>query len=184
MKMIVGLGNPGKEYVGTRHNAGFNVIDSLAEQLGIEVKKKKFGALMGTGQFNGKKLILVKPVRFMNCSGQVVATVAGFYKLDLEDMLVVSDEMAIEAGNIRVRAKGSAGGHNGLADIIEKLGTEQFNRLRVGIGQSGSRDTVSFVLTKPAPDERELIEEATAKAKQAVISWIEYGIDKTMNEFN
>ncbi|MHC4221490.1 MAG: aminoacyl-tRNA hydrolase, partial [Planctomycetota bacterium] len=164
MKMIVGLGNPGKEYVGTRHNAGFDVIDSLAEQLGIEVKKKKFGALIGTGQFNGKKLILVKPVRFMNCSGQVIATVAGFYKLDLEDLLVISDEMAIEAGKIRVRAKGSAGGHNGLADIIEKLGTGQFSRLRVGIGQSGIRDTVNFVLAKPTPDERELIAEATAKA--------------------
>src|SRR4030042_4531627 len=134
IKIVGGLGNPGKEYVDTRHNIGFRVIDSLAEALKIEVKKKRFSACLGTGEFADKKLILLKPMRFMNCSGQVVATATGFYKLALSNLLVVTDDMALPPGRIRVRMKGSAGGHNGLADVIEKLGTENVSRLRKGMG--------------------------------------------------
>lgn len=184
IKMVVGLGNPGKEYVDTRHNIGFKVIESLAEVLKIEVKKKRFSACLGTGEFAGKKLILLKPMRFMNCSGQVVATAAGFYKLELCNLLVVTDDMALPTGKIRVRMKGSAGGHNGLADVIEKLGTENINRLRVGIGQSGEKDAYDYVLGKPKAAEKPLLNEAIIKARDAVLCWIENGIRATMNKFN
>ena len=124
MRMIVGLGNPGKEYVGTRHNIGFRVIESVADELGIEIKKKKFGSAFGQGEISGKKLIFLKPLQFMNRSGQAVATACGFYKLEVSKVLVITDDLSLEPGRIRIRRAGSSGGHNGLADIIEKLVTE------------------------------------------------------------
>ena len=189
IKMVVGLGNPGDEYVDTRHNSGFRVIDSLAESLRIKVRRKKFGAVFGQGEFadssaTGKKLILLKPWQFMNRSGQAVATALGFYKLDAGDLLVVTDDMDLEPGRIRIRAKGSAGGHNGLADIIEKLGTNEFARCRTGIGQSGREDAVDYVLNKPTMAEKPLLAGAIEKAREAVLYWIEYGTERTMNEFN
>jgi PTH1 family peptidyl-tRNA hydrolase len=184
IKMIVGLGNPGSEYVNTRHNIGFRVIDSLAEQLNIDVRKRKFGARFGLGEFSDKKLILLKPWQFMNRSGQVVATATGFYKLGVSDLLVVLDDMALEPGRIRIRAKGSAGGHNGLADVIEKLGTESFGRLRIGIGQSGREDAVDFVLDKPTKADKVLLNEAIERSREAVLCWAEHGIEATMNKFN
>lgn len=184
IKMVVGLGNPGEEYVGTRHNVGFRVIDLLAESLKIEVRRKKFGARFGRGEFEDKKLILLKPWRLMNRSGQVVATAVGFYRLELSDLLVVTDDMALSPGRIRIRANGSAGGHNGLADIIEKLGTNEFGRLRVGIGRSGQQDAVDFVLDKPSRTQKPLLDEATERTREAVICWIKNGIEAVMNEFN
>jgi PTH1 family peptidyl-tRNA hydrolase len=182
--MVVGLGNPGREYVDTRHNIGFRIIDSLAETLKIDVKKKKFNACLGAGEFADKKLILLKPMQFMNCSGQAVAAAAGFYKLALSNLLVVADDMALPVGKIRVRMKGSAGGHNGLADVIEKLGTDNVSRLRVGIGQSDEGIARDYVLGKPAEADRPLLEKAIAKAREAVLCWIENGIRATMNKFN
>jgi len=184
VKMVVGLGNPGKEHVDTRHNVGFRVINSLAESLSIEVRKKRFGACLGSGEFADKKLILLKPMRFMNCSGQVVATAAGFYKLALSNLLVVTDDMALPPGRVRVRMRGSAGGHNGLADVIEKLGTENISRLRIGIGQSNNEVAEDYVLDKPTEAERPLLDEAIAKARDAVLCWVEYGIKATMNKYN
>ncbi len=184
VKMVVGLGNPGDEYVDTRHNAGFCVIDSVAKMLEIDVKERKFGACFGQGEFAGKKLILLKPMRYMNCSGQVVATAVGFYKLVLGDLLVISDDMAIEPGRIRIRARGSAGGHNGLADVIEKLGTEDVNRLRIGIGQCGSEAAEDYVLDKPLEVERPLLDEAISRAREVVLCWVEQGIEAAMNNFN
>ncbi len=184
IKIVVGLGNPGDEYVNTRHNIGFKVIDSLAEQLNIDVKKRKFGARFGIGEFSDKKLILLKPWRYMNRSGYPVATTVGFYKIDLTDLLVVTDDMALPPGKIRIRPAGSAGGHNGLADVIQKLGTENFGRLRIGIGQCQNQDAVDFVLNKPEKQDSLLINEAIQKAKQAVLSWMQNGIDATMNKFN
>ena len=183
-KMVVGLGNPGKEYVGTRHNTGFRVIDALAEALGIEVRRRKFGARFGLGEFADEKLILLKPWQFMNRSGQAVTTALGFYKLGVNDLLVVTDDIALELGRIRIRAKGSAGGHNGLADIIERLGTNQFARLRVGIGQSRDEWTVDYVLDRPTESEKALLDAAIAKARDAVLCWVESGIDEAMNKFN
>jgi PTH1 family peptidyl-tRNA hydrolase len=184
MKIVVGLGNPGDEYANTRHNMGFKVIDSLAKSLEIEVKKRKFGARFGSGEFADKKLILLKPWQFMNRSGQAVATAVGFYKLSVGDLLVITDDMDLEPGRIRIRAKGSAGGHNGLADIIEKLGTNEFSRCRIGIGRSREEDAIDHVLDKPAKEEEPLLAEAIERARKAVLCWIEYGTEKTMNEFN
>ena len=184
LKIVVGLGNPGKEYAGTRHNVGFKVIGLLADELRIELSKKKFGAVLGTGEFGGKKLILLKPWRFMNLSGQVVADAVGFYKLALSDLLVISDDMALDVGKIRVRAKGSSGGQKGLLDIIEKLGTDEFGRVRVGIGASGQIELHDYVLSRPGKEEAELIDQAAKRAKDAVLSWLENGIEAAMNEYN
>jgi PTH1 family peptidyl-tRNA hydrolase len=205
LKMVVGLGNPGEEYVDTRHNIGFKVVDSLAERLGVKVKKRKFGARpvrngifravklpseisngarFGEAEFADKKLILLKPWLFMNCSGQAVVSAVGFYKLPLSNLLVVTDDMALEPGRIRIRAKGSAGGHNGLVDIIEKLGTSEFARCRVGIGNCGEQVAYDYVLDKPTETEKPLLDEAIGRAREAVLCWIEFGIDRAMNEFN
>jgi PTH1 family peptidyl-tRNA hydrolase len=183
-KMVVGLGNPGAEYADTRHNIGFLVIDSLAKALQIDVRKRKFGAVFGLGEYVGRKLILLKPWRYMNRSGEPTATAVGFYKLDVSDLLVVTDDMALEPGRIRIRANGSSGGHNGLVDIIEKLGTENIGRLRVGIGQSDREDAVDFVLEGPAVVERPLLDEAIGRARDAVLCWVECGIEAAMNRFN
>jgi len=182
--MVVGLGNPGDEYLNTRHNVGFGVIDFLAVALKIDVRKKKFGAVLGQGEFADKKLILLKPWRFMNRSGQVVATALGFYGLSLGDLLVITDDMALEPGRIRLRANGSAGGHKGLADIIEKLGTNEFGRLRIGIGQSGREQADDYVLDKPTEQEKLLLDEAIERAREAVLYWVECDIEQAMNEFN
>ena len=182
--MVVGLGNPGAEYAETRHNLGFKVIESLAEALRIDLKKKKFGAVFGEGGFADKKLILLKPWQFMNLSGQVVATATGFYRLTPSNVLIVTDDLAIEPGRIRLRTKGSSGGHKGLADIIEKLGTEDICRLRIGIGQSDRIAAVDYVLGKPAENEKSVLDEVVVKAREAVLCWLEYGIEAAMNEFN
>lgn len=184
VRMVVGLGNPGDEYKNTRHNMGFKVIDALAAALGIDTGQRKFGARFGSSEFAGKKLILLKPWQFMNRSGQAVATAVGFYKLDVSDLLVVTDDMDLEPGRIRIRAKGSAGGHNGLADIIEKLGTNEFARCRIGIGPSRQQQAVNFVLDEPSLADKALLAEATERAREAVLCWIEHGIDKAMNMFN
>jgi PTH1 family peptidyl-tRNA hydrolase len=189
MKMVVGLGNPGEEYVNTRHNIGFKVIGSLAKALAIDVRKRKFGARVGLGEVGGKNLILLKPWQFMNRSGEAVAKAVGFYKLPLSELLVVTDDMALEPGRIRIRAKGSAGGHKGLADVIDKLGTNQFGRLRVGIGSPSARlwreqEAIDYVLGGPTRDERPLLDEAIERAKEVVLCWLELGIEAAMNKFN
>jgi len=200
--MVVGLGNPGDEYADTRHNIGFKVIDSLADRLGVKIKRRKFrarpvsfrafklpgelsnGARFGEAEFADKKLILLKPGQFMNSSGQAVAAAVGFYKLTLINLLVITDDMALEPGRIRIRAKGSAGGHNGLIDIIEKLGSNEFARCRIGIGHSGRQIAYDYVLDKPTEAEKSLIDEAIVKAQDAVLCWIEYGVEQAMNKFN
>ena len=184
MKIVVGLGNPGDEYVNTRHNMGFKVIDSLSKALEIDVKKRKFGARFGSGEYANKKFILLKPWQFMNRSGQAVATAVGFYKLSIGDLLVITDDMALEPGRIRVRAKGSAGGHNGLKDIIEKLGTEDFARLRVGIGQATVDEAYDYVLSKVPVEQKELIDSVVEQARDAVICWLRNGVEATMNQYN
>ena len=182
--MVVGLGNPGSEYAGTRHNAGFEVVDLLADRLGIDVGKKKFGGCLGQGEYEGKKLILLKPQQYMNRSGQVVATAAGFYRLEVSDLLVVTDDMWLEPAMMRMRAKGSSGGHNGLADIIEKLGTTEFARLRIGIGQSTVGDSVDYVLGRPSEEDRRLIGEAAERAGEAALCWVREGVEAAMSKFN
>ena len=184
VKMVVGLGNPGAEYVGTRHNVGFGVVDLLAKKLGIDVKKKKFGARFGSGEFEGKKLILLKPQKYMNLSGQVIATAAGFYKLELSDLIIVVDDMALEPGRIRIRAKGSAGGHNGLSDIIAKLGSDEFGRCRIGIGSSDEDVGRDYVLSRPTGEQSKTIADAISRAAESVLCWLTEDIDAAMTKFN
>jgi len=184
ISLIAGLGNPGEEYRRTRHNVGFEVIDKLAERFGAELKKGKFGAVFGQAVFEDKKLILLKPLKYMNNSGQVIATAAGFYKLEPQRILVITDDLALEPGLIRIRASGSAGGHNGLADIIQKLGTENFSRLRVGIGDKGRADGRDYVLSEPSDAEKELLDKAVAEAVEAVVFLLHQGVDAAMTKFN
>jgi len=184
VKLIVGLGNPGAEYAETRHNLGFKVIEALESALSVEVNKRKFSARIGEGRYEGQRLILMKPWKFMNRSGEAVATAVGFYKLDLSDLIVVTDDLALEVGRIRVRAKGSAGGHNGLADIIEKLGSNEFARCRVGIGPAQIAKAVDYVLGRPQEQDKRLLNEAILRARDAVLCWVRFGIEKTMTEFN
>ena len=184
IRLIAGLGNAGLEYQGTRHNVGFDVIDLLAEKLKVKLNKEKFSAAFGQIEFEDKKLILLKPLLFMNNSGQVIATAANFYKIEADRILVITDDMALEPGMIRLRAAGSAGGHNGLADIVEKLGTDQFGRLRIGIGSRNGMAGRDYVLSRPDESERKLIDKAIAEAAQAVMAWISQGIESAMSRFN
>jgi peptidyl-tRNA hydrolase, PTH1 family len=184
LKLVVGLGNPGPEYAETRHNLGFKVVEALEEVLATEVKKQKFGARVGEGSYKGQRVMLMKPWEFMNRSGQAVATAVGFFKLPLADVLVISDDFALDTGRIRLRANGSAGGHNGLNDIIAKLGTNAFARCRVGIGHVSGAEAVSYVLGRPTGDEKPLLNDAILRARDAALCWVEFGINKAMNLFN
>jgi PTH1 family peptidyl-tRNA hydrolase len=184
MQMIIGLGNPGKKYADTRHNVGFRVVDSLAEAVGIQINKRSFGAKSGRGELAGKPVLLFKPSQYMNCSGQPVADAVGFYKLNLSDVLVVLDDMWLGPGQVRLREKGSAGGHNGLADVLEKLGTENVPRLRIGIGQCETDGAVDYVLGEPDKKESDLINQGIERAKEAIICWLEEGIQPAMTKFN
>jgi len=184
VKLIVGLGNPGDAYAGTRHNMGFDVVDRLGLMLGVKVKKVKFGARFGEASCGQDKFILLKPWAFMNRSGQAVATAVGFYRLELSALLVVADDMALAPGRIRLRGAGSAGGHNGLADIIGRLKSDRFARLRVGIGPSNLPDSADYVLSRPSMAERVLLDEAVGRAAEAALCWVSDGIETAMNRFN
>lgn len=184
MKLIAGLGNPGTDYDGTRHNVGFMVLDALGQTFGVSVKRKKFGALAEEVLHGDEKLLLLKPQQYMNRSGHAIATAAGFYKLDPAEILVVTDDMALPIGQLRLRAKGSAGGHNGLKDIIAALGTEQFPRLRVGIGDSGRRDAADYVLSRFTEQERPIVNQAVATAVQAVLCCATDGVETAMTRYN
>lgn len=184
VKLIAGLGNPGTEYDYTRHNVGFMVLDALAGQLGVSIRRKKFNALTEEVMAGDEKLLLLKPQQYMNRSGHAIATAAGFYKLTPADVLVVTDDMALDVGRLRLRAKGSAGGHNGLKDIQSHLGTIEYSRLRVGVGDSGHRDAADYVLSRFSSDERETIERSVQTAVKAVYCWAREGIQAAMTQYN
>jgi PTH1 family peptidyl-tRNA hydrolase len=182
--MIVGLGNPGRDYIGTRHNVGFEVVDGLAARLGATIEQKKFNSLFGETLIDEYRVLLLKPQTFMNLSGQSVATAAGFYKMPISDLMVVTDDMALLPGMIRIRPSGSAGGHNGLKDIVGRLGSEQFARLRVGIGSSIYPDSRDYVLGKPGAEDSPRIQAAIRKAQDALLCWIRDGLPAAMNRYN
>ena len=184
IRLVAGLGNPGEEFRRTRHNVGFEAIDLLANRLKVELNREKFGASFGQTSVGSKKLILLKPMLFMNNSGQSVSAASNFYKIDAGDILVITDDLALEPGMIRIRSAGSAGSHNGLADIVEKLATDKFSRLRIGIGNRGRTTGRDYVLSRPELAERELIDKAISEAADAVMLWINEGIEKAMNGFN
>lgn len=184
MYAVFGLGNPDKEYDKTRHNIGFDVIDELARQMGVEVKTKRHKALCGIGNIGGEKVILVKPQTYMNLSGESVRAVMDFYKLDPEnDIIVISDDINLATGRIRIRAQGSAGGHNGLKSIINHAGTQKFKRVRVGVG-ANEGNLVNHVLGKFSKVERVLAEQGIKDAASAVEVMILEDINTAMNKFN
>ena len=184
MKLIVGLGNPGKKYENTRHNMGFMAVDLLSDQAQIDVDKEVFHGLMGRGKIYDQDVILFKPTTFMNLSGTAVQEVVHYFKIELEDIVVIYDDMALEPGNIRLRKEGSSGGHKGMQNIIDCLSTEQIKRIRIGIGEPGENDTIDYVLSKPLKDEMPIIEEAIANAVRAVKEMLKSDFDRAMNKYN
>ena len=184
MKLIVGLGNPGKKYEGTRHNMGFMAIDLLSDQAQIDVDKEVFHGLMGRGKIYDEDVILFKPTTFMNLSGTAVQEVVHYFKIALEDTVIVYDDMALAPGVIRLRKEGSSGGHKGMQNIIDCLSTEQIKRIRIGIGEPGDNDNIDYVLSKPLKDEIPVIEEAIANAVRALKEMLKSDFDRAMNKYN
>lgn len=184
MYIIVGLGNPGKQYEQTRHNMGFITIDQLAEKHSISVTKLKHKALVGEGYFGTKKVMLVKPQTYMNLSGQSVREIMAYYKEDIEHLMVVYDDIDLEPGALRIRAKGSAGTHNGMRSILYDLQEDGFPRIRLGIGKNLQIPLDKFVLGGFTKEEKPLLEEAVTKAVQALECWVDSGINAAMNAYN
>lgn len=186
MYVIVGLGNPDKKYENTRHNIGFDVIDALSNKYNIPVKEKKFKALCGSGVIEGVKVLLVKPQTYMNLSGESIAEVLNFYKLDPEtEMMVIYDDISLAPGNIRIRKKGSAGGHNGIKSIIAHAGTQVFPRIKVGVGEKPKGwDLADYVLGHFSDKEREYVNDAVKDAMDATIYMIQDDVDRAMNLYN
>ena len=186
MFLIVGLGNPTKQYEKTRHNIGFDVMDALADKYNISISENKHKALCGKGVIEGMKVVLAKPQTYMNLSGESVAELVNYYKLDPEsELIVVFDDISLEPGNIRIRKKGSAGGHNGIKNIIAHLGTQVFPRIKVGVGEKPKKyDLADYVLSHFTKAEREEMEEGYQKAIQAVEKILAGEMEAAMNEFN
>lgn len=184
--LIVGLGNMGDQYEHTRHNVGFDVIDQLADDLDIPVQRLKFKALTNTASLGGQTVLLMKPVTYMNLSGEAVAPAASFYKIPPEHILVISDEVSLPPGKLRIRQSGSAGGHNGLKNIISHLHTDQFPRIRLGVGGKPhpDYDMADWVLGKPQGEDRKAVDDAVKRAAQAVECYIKEGPDRAMGKFN
>lgn len=184
MKLIVGLGNPGKEYEKTRHNAGFRVIESLAKDIGVEINQKKFKALIAITRISGKQVLLMKPQTYMNLSGEAVFEAMKFYQIDNKDILIIYDDLDLPIGKIRLREKGSAGGQNGMKNIIAHLHSQEFNRIRVGIGKDERIPIVDWVLGKIGKDEIKEHEESIVLASEAAKFSITHSFTDTMSHFN
>lgn len=186
MYIIVGLGNPSKEYANTRHNIGFDVVDALAAKAGISITEKKHKALIGKGVFGGQKVVLAKPQTFMNLSGESVRELIDYYKIDEEEQLIViSDDISLDVGQLRIRKKGSAGGHNGLKNIILHLGHDTFQRIKMGVGEKPKGyDLADYVLGHFPKEEREIMNQSIDRAVDALQMMINEGADAAMNSYN
>ena len=183
MKLIVGLGNPGRKYAGTRHNVGFEIIDTLADRHRLEWTSAPVEALLA--KWRAEDVLFAKPLTFMNLSGHAVGELLRYFKIDLPDLLVVVDDINLELGRLRGRPGGSAGGHNGLKSLIGQLGTDQFARLRVGVGRGDARrDLADHVLARFEPDERPVVAEAVGRAADAAETFVSDGIAVVMNRYN
>ncbi len=183
MKVIVGLGNPGREYTRTRHNVGFMVLDLLKRDLSMTVERKRFRAVLIEGSLNGEKIVLAAPQTFMNLSGQSVREVVNWFHLDPQDLLIVFDDIDLPFGTLRLRGEGSAGGHNGMKSVIEQLGTNEIARLRIGVDRPRS-STVSHVLSRFSTEEEAELPEILTRAAAGVKLWISAGTIPAMNEVN
>lgn len=184
MKLIVGLGNIGKEYEKTRHNAGFMVIDRLASKLNVSVDNNKFKANIGVTNYKGEKVILMKPSTYMNLSGEAIIECVNFYKIPVEDILVIHDDKDLPLGSVRIRAQGSAGGQNGMKNIINHLHTQNIQRIRMGIGKNDKIETCDFVLGKFSKEELKTFDEACDWASDAAICFIDRPFSEVMNKYN
>ena len=182
--LIAGLGNPDKKYEETRHNTGFKAIEALADKLGVSITEKRFKGLTGTAVYNGVKLLLLKPLTYMNLSGESVAEAANFYKIDPSHIIILFDDVNFTCGRMRVRGSGSAGGHNGMKNIILQLGTDAFPRVRIGVGDKGEHDMISHVLGKFEADDRKLMAEVYKTAAEAALDIIDKGVPDAMNKYN
>lgn len=184
--LIVGLGNPGAQYEDTRHNAGFLTIDELAERKNVPVQRLKFRALTNTVELGGAKVLLMKPVTYMNLSGEAVGEAARFYKIPPERVLVISDDVSLPLGKLRIRKSGSAGGHNGLKNMIQHLGTEGFPRVKIGVGGKPhpDYDMADWVLSKFVGEDKKIIDAAIVRAADAVECFLREGADKAMGKYN
>lgn len=185
MFMIAGLGNPGREYDNTRHNVGFAAIDVLADRYQIDVREKKHRALCGKGMIEGEKVILIKPQTYMNLSGESIRAVKDFYRLESDQIIVIFDDVSLPPGQLRVRRGGSAGGHNGIKSIIAHLGTQEFPRIKVGIGMKPAEmDLAAYVLSRFSQNEQKLMDEAFRDAGAAAVTIMAEGVERAMNMFN
>jgi PTH1 family peptidyl-tRNA hydrolase len=184
MKVIVGLGNPGKDYARTRHNVGFDLVDSLAAANGIQTNQRLYRSLVGRGQIAGQRVMLVKPQTFMNLSGEAVSQIVQREQLPLENLFVVSDDIHLPVGRIRLRAKGSSGGQNGLKSIATRLGSQEWARLRIGVGQPPPGLQIDWVLSSFSRADRKMVDETLITAMGAVDVWLTDGIEAAMNRFN
>ncbi|MDD4169638.1 MAG: aminoacyl-tRNA hydrolase [Desulfotomaculaceae bacterium] len=186
MKLIVGLGNPGREYSQTRHNIGFMVIDRLALALNVRVEKKMLKSLVGQGQINGEKVIFVKPQTYMNLSGEAVGALLNWFRLTASDLLVVYDDLDLPPGKLRIRSGGGSGGHKGVQSIIQMIGTESFARMRVGIGRPvvPGFETTDYVLGNISGSEVQVYDEVLNLAPEAVFCLVREGIERAMNLYN
>ena len=186
MFIIAGLGNPGRKYAGTRHNSGFMALDTLADHCGITIGTKGFGGLTGSGFIEGEKVLLIKPQTFMNLSGDCIAPACSYYRVDpQQNLIVIYDDISLDAGQLRVRAKGSAGGHNGIKSIIERLGTQDFKRVRIGVGHvPAGYDQADWVLGKfPSAQQTDMID-AFERAAMAASALVHEPTEQVMNRFN
>ncbi len=185
MKIIAGLGNPTKQYEGTRHNVGFSVIYRLADKYNIKMNIARHKALIGTGVIAGEKVMLVMPQTYMNLSGEAVGEIMRYYKAEPSDLIITYDDIDLDVGKLRIRAKGSAGGHNGMKSIIAHVGSEEFDRVRVGIGHKPPEfDLADYVLSRFGKDELPLIRDAVDKAADAMEVIIRSGVEAAMNKYN
>lgn len=184
MYLIVGLGNPEKDYSNTRHNMGFNVINKLADKYGIDVGKKNFKALYGMGTVDGERVIFLKPQTFMNLSGESVREVVDYYKIDVDHILVIYDDIDIAPGRIRIRKSGSPGTHNGMKSVVQCLNSQDFPRVRVGIGRPQDGNFIEYVIGAISNEDKEVLQTGVDKATEAVCAILEHDIDFAMNKFN
>lgn len=185
MYIICGLGNPGKKYENTRHNLGFLTIDRIAESLSVKIGRSKFNALTGETRIAGEKVLLVKPQTYMNLSGEAVRDIVRFYKVPVENLIVIYDDFDLPLGTLRIRKFGSAGTHNGMRSVIYQLNSDRFPRIRIGIGEENrARDLVDFVIGGFSKESASIARESVIRAAEAAVSILEDGIDKAMNRFN
>ena len=185
MFLIVGLGNPEEEYSNTRHNMGFDTINKLANEYNIKINKNKFKGLCGSGIIENEKVILLKPQKYMNLSGESIKEAMAFYKIKSENIIVIYDDIDIEPGIIKIRKKGGPGGHNGMKSVISEIDTQNFPRIRIGIGKPENKgQLIEYVIGKMPQTDKDILEKATILGKEAILEIIKNGVDIAMNKFN